>query len=520
MDRRLGRTRTLFCILMSAAALRLWMHAAAMPPYAGLDELHHVARVAFVAENGRSPTMREPSVPPYLAKSIHGDVDALPAFGQIGARWPEVIGARPALLPNRELQDADRRPYVAANYEAQQPHLYYAVAAQVVKRLPHRTPLGELQALRALSVLFAVLIIAATGGIAYRIAGRRGLLVAVWLLSTPTWHTLVVRAGNDALACALIALGYAVTLSGSKRPGVWVAEAAVWLLALATKLYAWPAAVALPIIWHAQKAPRARRALVLAVGACAVAATVFDLAERTNNPLGHQAFDSGSAPRHTAAAPGIDYGEVVKIIIASFAWTSGQHWNALRPLAIVLYLAPVLLLSLYVIGKHGGRHKVATAACVATFAAFTLAQGINLWGFIRQAKEAGLTLPAGGKEGWYWYSIAPLLFGLLGSIVCMYARSAAIAAQTLWLVAWDVLISEGALYLDYAGKTSPQMGDALFRWGPRMWPFADGALGLTGVGPGAGWLLEMRVIQLFLVVMLALAVLREHRHATGTESSA
>src|SRR2546423_14201927 len=84
----------LYTLLTVAALARLIMQVAALPPYAGLDEVWHVARLAFVREEGRNPSVRENSTPRYLASSIAND-PAFPAdFGHIGERWPEVARAR------------------------------------------------------------------------------------------------------------------------------------------------------------------------------------------------------------------------------------------------------------------------------------------------------------------------------------------------------------------------------------------------------------------------------------------
>ena len=501
------RTAALYVLLAVAAATRLWMQAAAMPPYAGLDEIYHVGRLAFVLEEGRSPSMTEASLPPYVNRSVAGDPRALPAFGVIGAEWPKVARSRALLQPDSPLQVADLRPYSGANYEAQQPNIYYRLAAPRAKWFGSRTPLMELRVWRGFSVFCSIVIIIATAYVGHRFAGPAGVLAAVWLMSMPTWLTLVVRAGNDALACAFMAAGYALTVAASRRRVLWVAEAVVWALALATKLYSWPAAVVLPFFWHIQKAPYRRRALVLAFGAFAVFGTAFELASRTNNPLGLFAFDRPAAPAAAGTTP-IDYGSVVRIIIATGAWTSAQHWNALRPLAIALYLGPILVLTGYSLwsSRHARKHSFWMAAIA--IGAFALAQAVNLAGYIHQAKMQNSPLPAGGKEGWYWYSIAPLLIGTLGALVCRYAPRLIVIFQTAWLVGWDVLIHEGALFQDFAGATSPEAGDALFRWGPRAWPFAGPSLELAGVGPGAGWVTAMRLFEVVVVALLLVLVLR------------
>ena len=66
--------------------------------------------------------------------------------------------------------------------------------------------------------------------------------------------------------------------------------------------------------------------------------TVADLAQRNKNPLGLFAFDPGGM--HATSIRVID---MLKIWILTLVWTSGRHWDALRPLALVLYALPVLV---------------------------------------------------------------------------------------------------------------------------------------------------------------------------------
>src|ERR1043166_6169324 len=109
------RTRALYALLIVAAGARLLLAVAAMPPYAGLDEAWHVARVAFVAREGRQPNISERSIPPYIGRAIRGE--ELPAFGEMRERWPQVV--RPVV--DRPFVPGDLMPYESANYEAQQP---------------------------------------------------------------------------------------------------------------------------------------------------------------------------------------------------------------------------------------------------------------------------------------------------------------------------------------------------------------------------------------------------------------
>jgi hypothetical protein len=495
----------LLALLAVIATLRLWLQAAAMPPYAGLDEVWHVARLAFVAREWRNPTMREPSIPPYLARTISGDPREMPAFGEAREAWPDVVQSRSAIVRERALTAADLTPYVAANYEAQQPSFYYAAAAPL-SRLGTRGPVHELRLWRAFSVFWGVMAILAIACIAMQIAGPSGVLAAALLLSLPTWQTLIARASNDALTCAFLAIACAISLRGPRTKAGWIAESVMWCFALLPKLYSWPAVIVLPLLWRQQDAPRARRILNAAAVAAAVLITTIDLATRTNNPLGLFAFDD-VVPQARGSLAQIDFGSMLRIVIATAVWTSGQHWNALRPAAMLLYFGPLLAIVAWYAIRHRASARPQLQVALVAIGGFAFAQAINAAGYIRQALATGGTLPAGGKEGWYWYALAPLLIVFL-SIPLRVAPKIWIVALVAWVVGWDVLIHEGALFQDYAGLTHATGGDALFRWGPRALPFAWGSLDGIGVGPGAGSIAILRMMELALLVLLTSIVIK------------
>jgi len=464
------RSRALYALLLVAAAARILLAVAAMPPYAGLDEAWHVARVAFVAREHRQPNISERSIPPYVGSSIRGD--RMPAFGEMRSRWPEVVkrnGGR--VVVERPFSAPDLAPYESPNYEAQQPSLYYAAAAP----LAGGSAAGELRRLRLFSAFFALVVIIASASTAHRWFGARGTAAAVLIASLPTWITLVIRASNDAMACALAATAIAITASSPRGWRIAV-EALVWALAIAVKLYVWPLAIVVPIFWRMQRGSRARIATVV-VG-CSIAAllTMRDLSLRTNNPVGDFGFDPPAA--HGTPQP-IDWKAMAAITIASAVWTSGQHADALRPPAMLLYVLPLLFIARI-------RRSPYFIAAAGALAAFALAQVVNAGAFIRQARAAGLALPLGGKEGWYWYALAPLL-------IAVFAQRARLAA--LWLVAWDVFITEGALFHDFAGVTSPLHRSAVFTWGPLHAPFTADLTGIA-VGPFATHVIALRVIHI------------------------
>ena len=495
-------------LLVVAASARLLLQIAVMPPYAGLDEAYHVARLTFRLQEGRNPNSEEPSVPIYVHETLAGAANAVPAFGPA---WPSI--ARP--LSDRVVGSRD---YFGKNYEAQQPSLYYSITAPLAFFLQPRTQLGELRVWRLASAAWAVLIVAMAGVLAWRKFGLAGLLAAALLSSFPTWLTLVARASNDALASAMLAIALCVTLSHPRHNSGYVGEAAAWGLALAAKLYSWPVAIVLPIAWYLQRAGRRRIVLTLLAGLLAVGLTVADLALRTGNPLGLFAFDP--VPVTNAPSSEIDYVEMVKIWIATLIWTSGPHWNALRPPAMLIYFGPVLIVALAGLIRAGRRDIVTLLAVILSFAG---AQAVNAWGYIRFAHEAGLSLPAGGKEGWYWYVLAPLILVWPLSVVIQQRGRIVAGLLTFWIAAWDVLLHEGGLFRDYAALTSPQRPSIIMRWGPLdfdigMYERLEG----LAVGPLSSGALALRLIHLIALASLVALVLPyiNKRYVVAPESPA
>ncbi|HKS21448.1 MAG TPA: hypothetical protein VJZ76_01520, partial [Thermoanaerobaculia bacterium] len=364
--------RTAYTLLLAAAAVRLLIQVEAMPPYAGLDELYHVARLAFVLEEHRNPRMGEASVPPDLEATLERKWDAVPSFALLQADWHAPAVRDRAVTP---------RPYVRANYEAQQPSLYYSLIAPLARLFP-RTVLTQLRAWRYASVVFALIAIAATATIGERWYGGAGIVAAALVAFLPTWETLVTRASNDAFACALVAVAVAVSSRaerGSPRRrgflaplGMTLAEAILWALAIAAKLYTWPLAIALPFFWRWQRASRWRIAIVIAACVASAALTMSDLASRTGTAIG---------VHFTLAGRALSVVDLAKVTIASAAWTSGEHWDALRPIGIALYALPIVAAI-----AVSARRRDLLALAAAVLAAFALAQTVN---FVKSARVGG-----------------------------------------------------------------------------------------------------------------------------------
>src|SRR3954453_12563120 len=109
------KTQTAYALLIVCASARLFLQMAALPPYAGLDEVYHVARLAFVRAEHRNPTTSEASISPYLMSSIAagrnagvaGPFDAaMPAMGEAGEQWPAIV-SRGNIVADQPLKTAD-----------------------------------------------------------------------------------------------------------------------------------------------------------------------------------------------------------------------------------------------------------------------------------------------------------------------------------------------------------------------------------------------------------------------------
>ena len=422
--------RTAYALLLAAAAVRLLIQVAAMPPYAGLDELYHVARLAFVLDEYRNPRMEEPSVPPDLEATLERKWDAVPSFALLQAEWRTPAVRDRAVTP---------RPYNRANYEAQQPSLYYSLVAPLARLFP-RTVLTQLRVWRFASVVFALIAMAATATIGERWYGGAGIAAAALVAFVPTWETLVTRASNDAFACALVAVALAVSAANRSV----AAEAILWALAIAAKLYTWPLVIALPFFWRWQRASRWRVVIVIIACVASAALTMSDLASRTGTAIGVHFAHAGAA---------LSVVDLVKVTLASAAWTSGEHWDALRPLGIALYALPIIIA--IAVGAHSVRPSDTGARCAplpmaaTVLVTFACAQAMN---FVKSGW-------IGGGEGWYWFVTVPIVVpALLAPAVKRFPFVA------LWIVAWDVVITTH-LVQTWAGQMTPDHPGWLFRWG-------------------------------------------------------
>ena len=254
-----------------------------------------------------------------------------------------------------------------------------------------------------MSLLFALITVLATAEIGRRWFGPIGILGGAILVSLPTWETLVMRAGNDAFACMLAAIAVLISVcapkradrhcrrgdrlgAGAEREDVHVAAAdhpADSVVASARVENARdrgddrcgdrrPAHVRRALVANAQSARRRR---------------VRPAGRRGVRGEGQHQRDRSRDDRQSSA------------------WTSGQHNDALRPIAIALYLGPILIARARRADVR--RQPASRQLAFAALCAFALAQAYNVIACVL-ARHGGNDIPIGGKEGWYWYVLAPV----------------------------------------------------------------------------------------------------------------
>lgn len=500
----------LLALVFVAALSRLLLQAIVMPPYAGLDEAYHVARVWFVSHEGRNPSRVEPSIPAYLERSIAADDSAPWSFAALGPRWPESVARRRAPWPNPGIEDSGGGALGAGNYQAQHPSAYYSIAGRALALAPKRRQLDELLALRVFSAVLGSLAVFAAALIGARTYGRAGLLAAALLGSFPTWVTLVGRASNDALAVGAASLAIAFSTKRQLGPHGIVAEALLWSLAVATKATTWPLLVVIPIAAVTRRWP-VRRLAPVALSACAaLVLTALDLQARTGSPLGDQGLTTGAlAPTSVPGSAAIP--KMAKVLFASAIWPGAQHGNALTVLGMALFTLPLLAI-FGVLGCRATRRPRVLPLLLGACAAFAAAQAIHAWGFVREAIKSGRSEPLGGFEGWYLWTLGPLVLSILvGWSFANARRHASLPALFLvWTMAWDLRIHEGALFRDYAGETGPEAPSSLFRWGPL--PSHDGAVDrlelLSATGLPRGYRCAFRTLNVAALITLGILTLR------------
>jgi len=168
-------------------------YAAALPLWEGFDEYSHYARIELLATEGRDPP-RTAAVPADVADSL----SRVPAKNG-GMTFDEFW-----TLPAQQRQ----RPYPAASatvYEAQQPPLFYWLAAAIYKLTPGISMASHVLVIRLFCLLSASLCIPFGYLIALRVLPTSNLALQATLLiaAMPVSTFTATHVANEGLAIAL-----------------------------------------------------------------------------------------------------------------------------------------------------------------------------------------------------------------------------------------------------------------------------------------------------------------------------
>ncbi len=446
------------------------------PAWDGFDEPFHVAYVEFVADHGRPPGFAEPSFPadyyealPLLPSAIgHGAVD----FREWRALGPDERAARRARAAAIGAgRIRGERPYRHANYERQQPPLFYYVAAPFARLLRGAGIAGLLIGLRILCVLFASLTVPLTARLARLLLPGRGVFYALPVFCLlPNTLFFTDRVTNDALAWPLLAsIGVALVLA-SRRPGSprrflllgLLVAAGIWTKL--TLLPALPAALVAVLLARRRRDGRRPGAFLLAVALPALLVAPLLLWNRTASGSWTGIIYSVRAPwvglsEEIGAAGKLDLPGAFGQWARSHFWAGGWGWVVPPPAVYRAagWLAVAALLAGFVSARARRARLSRGVRWIALLSLAVFFLAAMLWHLVEATAVARAlgTGPLGGGEGWYFDLLRPIeacaAAALLGAAIPARRTRFGAAALVLLLVAVDGAGTLGLLFPHWAG---------------------------------------------------------------------
>jgi hypothetical protein len=468
-----------------AAVLAIWIAFVARgtlqvlitPIWDGFDEPFHAAYTAFVAQTGRLPGFDELSFP----SAYYEALPLLPSVVDHGApdfrAWRQLPPGERTLRRERAARlSASPVPatYSHANYERQQPPLFYILAAPVAWLFRHASVPGFVIALRLFCVLLASLLVPLTARLARLLLPQRGIFFALPLAALlPNTLFFVDRVTNDALAWPILAAIAASLVLVARRPGnprrAWVlgllVAAGVW-----TKLTLLPAlpAALVAALW-ARRRGDGRKPGVLLASAVLPALLIAPLLLWNRVASGSfTGIDYLSRSPRLGLLAGLRAASEVHFPGALAQWANTHlwagGWGFVQPprsayhagLAALLLGAAAALLAARRrrTPLPGGSRWLSLAALAALFFAAMVG---HLLSAAAAARALG-TGPLAGGEGWYFDLLRPIeacaAAGLLVAAVPARLTRAAAAILIVLLLASDAAGTFGLLLPHWAGLDS------------------------------------------------------------------
>ena len=410
-------------IIWACLLLRLAFYASTLPLWEGVDEWAHFAVVQSAALRGELLGVRDRPIPRNIEASLR--IVPLP--------WELRRFDAPSVTHDGywQLPEAERRAREAAlrsiprqwaledgsgkfsNYEAQQPPLYYWLAAPVVWLLRGRTLVEQVAAVRWAGLLLASLIVPLVYAIGREIFDdeQAALGCAAVVAVMPGFASIAARVGNDGLAAVLFA---ALIWSGLRAwRGKAAAPVAVWLgLGLLTKAYFLTAAPAvLWLLWR-RGAFRAAAAPVLIAGWWYLQNALAEGSLLTSGSMAGVAVRPATVLRSLPAVPwlrAVDAAMFSHIYCVGWSWLTVRSW---------MYHVFYLVLALALLGLWRRRREPGILWLIAIYGFFWLGE---LW-------HAALMYAARGVAA----SMGYYLYGVVAAEVPLW-----VAGLATWLRRWS-----------------------------------------------------------------------------------
>lgn len=457
MKSRIGRL-VLVCVvflLVQASALSV------TPVGEGMDVYGHLAYLDFFATQQRAPTPDELSVADWIV-GLQKDMPG-PDFSMTAERYRRWAGlglAERGTISDRNQPRPGPEPYVASNYESQQPPLYYAVLSPIYRLLRPAFPV-ETQ-LFVLGLVSACMAALALPGLylTFRqsLEQTDSLFVMLALVWFPNFLPFLGRITNDALAFPLMVWAVYFCLRSRERRARGSLFAAGALISVAgfTKVYAlalWPMLVACAL-WGTERRRWREAGLALMICGLGVGALVAYTFAATGHAFALRemvALESVPLLERLSWMFRLDPGAFLGGMVKGFWWSG--YWSFVS--SGLIYYAPLGLLPLLLLVPSRTAWAAAFRSVwphAVAILSFIAAMAWHAANFALLASPQGQTVFS-GNEGWY----ANVLVGSFAviALVLLRARLAPpafrrfLAATTVFLVVWNVFarVALGAFWM-------------------------------------------------------------------------
>jgi uncharacterized membrane protein YeaQ/YmgE (transglycosylase-associated protein family) len=409
-----------------------------LPPFEGFDETAHYSYIQQVAETGTWPRFGDP-----ISAEVDQYLQLAPSSASLHARWSyhdffsspgDVIDA--GRLAVRYGRDGSRswHPGGSANWEAQQPPLYYVLMAPAFLISKGWSLGAQLFLLRGISYLCAWAGLCLTSFTPTANAQRTFLLTsalilapALWPNLFPMWYPAMARLGNDSLVILVAACGWLIlkkifeTESGLGR---YVVLGLVFGLGQLTKATFLPITLATITflcfqLWQARRtSPIFRNRLYGLLGFLLIVGAssgwwYLDQYFETGSALG--ANDVIVLNQSGGLLNGLRQNASFALfwsfpfsLANSFLWVGTWSFVVLPPISTLPLIIMTLLLAAGYVGVVR-RSVLQSIDCVPAITFAILLSGLCYHALIFIAAYKAI-----GGPGWYLHSFAPILAPLVG----------------------------------------------------------------------------------------------------------